>query len=154
MSNFFNDEQLNNITLTKDIDNVKDFSSVKLGDLPRYEDLYKKEIVPIKAEDLSEFNKEDISPVLDRTFKKQEDKEKALVRARVKIYLIMFALITLLITGFVIYNLIAMMILNNKIENNDVKINGKQQQIEREQEQSPVNKNLDFELPKDISLNL
>lgn len=154
MSNFFNDEQLNNITLTKDIENVKDFSSAKLGDLPRYEDLYKKEIVPIKTEDLSEFNKEDISPVLDRTFKKQEDKEKALVRARVKIYLTVFALVTLLITGFVIYNLVAMMILNNKIENNDVKIKVKQQQLEREEEQSPINKNLNIELPKDLNLNL
>lgn len=154
MSNFFNDEQINNITLTKDIENVKDFSSTKLGDLPRYEDLYKKEIVPIKTEELSEFNKEDISPVLDRTFKKQEDKEKALVRARVKIYLTMFALITILITGFVIYNLVAMMILKNKIENNDIKIKAKQQQIEKEEEQNPVKKDFNIELPKDLNLNL
>lgn len=141
MSDFFNQEQLNNITL-KDVntESVKDFSranlNTPLGSLPQYEDLYKKEIVPQQTIEFSKL--QEISPIKDREFKKQEDKEKAIIRARVKIFLTMFVLITLVVTGFVIYNLIAMVSLNNKIENNDIKIKSKREQIEREEEQ-PVN---------------
>lgn len=156
MSNFFNQEQLNNITL-KDIntESVKDFSTpdlnTPLGDLPKYEDLYKKEIVPINIEELTRANQNTVHPVVEREFKKQEDKEKAIIRARVKIFLTVFSLITLLITGFAIYNLVAMISLNNKVENNDIKIKAKKEQIEREQEQ-PVNAFKELEIPTNVEI--
>jgi len=156
MSNFFNQDQLNNITLQDvNTESVKDFSSpnlnTPLGDLPKYEDLYKKEITPQK---IIEFSKtEEINPVKDREFKKQVDKEKAVLRARVKIFLTMFTLITLVITGFVIYNLIAMISLNNKIENNDIKIKAKQDQIEREEEQ-PINTFKEIEITPNLEINI
>lgn len=156
MSNFFNEDQLNNITLKENnIQNVTDFSAANLntplGDLPKYEDLYKKEIVPTQNIEFSKIEQTTTSSIADREFKKQVDKEKAVIRARVKIFLTVFSLITLLITGFVIYNLIAMINLNNKVENNDVKIKVKREQIEREEQEQPVRDLKLVEIPSDLN---
>ena len=155
MSNFFSEEQLNNVILTKEnnIENVRDFSrlnpNITLGDVMGPEK--QKEPTPISFNQLSDFNKEE-NKVAERAFKKQEDKDKAVIRARVKIFVTSFVLITLLITGFVIYNLIAIATLNNKIENNNIKIKSKQEQIERE-EQQPANVQGELDKYFDINLN-
>ena len=157
MSNFFNEEQLSNITLKENnIENVKDFSranpNTTLGELPKYEDLYKKEIIPTKNIDVTQFNETVVSPITSREFKKQEDREKAIIRARVKIFLTVFALITLLVTGFLIYNLISMINLNNKVENNNIKIKIKREQLEKEEKEQPASISTLVELPKDLNI--
>lgn len=157
MSNFFNEEQLSNITLKENnIENVKDFSranpNTTLGELPKYEDLYKKEIIPTKNIDVTQFNETVVSPITSREFKKQEDREKAIIRARVKIFLTVFALITLLVTGFVIYNVISMINLNNKVENNNIKIKIKREQLEKEEKEQPASISTLVELPKDLNI--
>ena len=154
MSNFFNQEQLNSITLNDiNTESVKDFSSADLntplGDLPRYEDLYKKEIPSINIEDLAKYNQSTVNSVQEREFKKKVDKEKMLLRARVKLFLTMFTLITLIITGFVIYNLVAISRLNNEIDNNSVKIKSKQEQIVREM---PMNLDKELDISKGVEI--
>lgn len=155
MSNFFSDEQLNNITLTKDnIENVTSFSSINpnitLADIERLQQQNNTNKVNINVQQISNLNT--TSPIADREFKKQVDKQQALIRARVKIFITTFLLITCIITGFVIYNLISIMLLNNKIENNNIKIKARMQQQTEQQETVKHQTELDEYIENNIFL--
>ena len=159
----FNQDELKNITLTKenDIPNVAEFSrknpNVTLGSFPEYDELYKKEMPKIDITQLSNYEnnlmRENKSDEPETLFKTQKDKSIELKRTRAKIYITMFLSVTFILTAFVIYNLIATIMLNNKISNNSSKIKNINKLIDKITEDNNDQPSLaNVELPKDLNL--
>ena len=157
MSNFFNQNELNTVTDIKketSID-VSNFSRIdpntRLGDLMGYE---KEEIKTqnINFENLKPFNEKE--QLNDIHFKKQEDKSKQLLKFRMKLFASVYLIITLILTGFVIYNLVTTLVLTNKQQSNNAKIKEINKLINKLNNEQPatINPNLNFELPKDLNL--
>lgn len=157
MENFFNEnEKLNNIEIKeKDFLNVNDFSrdsNITLGSLPQYEDLQKKQ-VHINLNETKEFAEvKDFKSFEDREFKKQEDKSLSLIKFRVKLFVTVYLLVTLLIGGFVIYNLVNTILLSNQISQNETKINDMTQTISRLNNSLANPASVYIELPTDLNI--
>lgn len=163
MADFFNQEELKNITLTKehDIPNVVEFSrqnpNITLGSFKEHHELYETEVPKIDVSKLQRFEN-NVMPsveeskqesIHDKLFKTQKDRAMELKRARAKLYVSMFFIVTFILTGFVIYNLVSTLILNNKISNNASKIKNINKLIDKvqdQQNQQPAN----YELPSDL----
>jgi len=157
MSNFFDQNELNTTTEIKketSID-VSNFSRVDLntpiGDLAGFK---KEDIKPqtINLNDLQPFNQK--NEFADRQFKKQEDKSKELFKFRVKLFASVYLIITLVLTGFVIYNLITTTLLTNKQQNNKVKIEEINKVIDKikNEQSASKNPNVKIELPNDLNI--
>lgn len=154
MAEFFNQDD--NRTMIKDIEVENDFArfnpNITLGNIMHHQEQERK----ILVNNLPEFKPFDnalnsAESFNDKQFKKQVDKTKELTKERVKLFMATFLLITLIITGFVIYNLVAMTILNSKIEQNKVKISDLNKAIDKVNEQEETLSVNNIILPEDLN---
>ena len=160
MEDFFKEQdKFNNITVQeKDILNVHDFSrdnpNITLGNLPQYEDLQKKQVF-VNIDNAKEFEEvKDGQEFADREFKKYEDKSLSLIRFRVKLFMAVYAIVTLLIGGFVIYNLVNTSLLGNEVKQKDIKISEIKNAIKKlNNANQQQENNIKVEIPKDLNLD-
>ena len=159
MADFFNQSELNSTTITKE-NEIKDVSSfsratqnIDISNLPRYDDFYNKDIKPNNSQQVFA-QQQDFSSFNDREFKKQTDKSNEVLKLRVKLFVCIYAIVTLILTGFVIYNLVATALLNNKISSNEEKIKDKIKEVNRvmdRQENESIASILNaVEIPQDL----
>ena len=157
MSNFFDQNELNTTTEIKKetpID-VSGFSRIDLntpiGDLAG---LKKQDIQPqnINLSQLQNFSQ--VDTLADKQYKKREDKSKELFKFRVKLFASIYLIITLVLTGFVIYNLVATVLLTNKQNTNNVKIKELNKLIDKINEEQPasISPNFKIEVPTDLNI--
>ena len=159
MADFFNQSELNSTTITKE-NEIKDVSSfsratqnIDISNLPRYDDFYNKEIKPNNSQQVFA-QQQDFSSFNDREFKKQTDKSNEVLKLRVKLFVCIYVIVTLILTGFVIYNLVATALLKNKISSNEEKIKDKIKEVNRvmdRQENESIASILNaVEIPQDL----
>ena len=86
-------------------------------------------------------------------FKKQVDKTNELFKFRVKLFASIYLIISLILTGFVIYNVVATTLLTNKQKANNVKIKEMNKVIDKFREEQPasINPNFTIQLPNDLN---
>ena len=156
MSNFFEQNELNTATEIKketSID-VSGFSRIDLntpiGELSGFK---KEDIQPqnINIADLQPFTQKDDFKNFE--FKKQVDKTNELFKFRVKLFASIYLIISLILTGFVIYNVVATTLLTNKQKANNVKIKEMNKVIDKFREEQPasINPNFTIQLPNDLN---
>lgn len=142
MSDFFEQQNFNSNVVTKDKEIVTDFSridpNITLGEFAKnkeaenrqyYDNGFNKDnrenhFASINLQDVREFdNNRQAESFVDRQFKKQEDKKALIQSMRVKIFVTVFCLVSLILAGFVIYNTVAIALLNKDVEANEEIIN-------------------------------
>lgn len=84
-------------------------------------------------------------------FKKQGDRQLEVTRLRFKLFAVIYILITLILTGFVIYNLVATSLLSNESKRNVNKISELNKLIDKLQ-QDKKQTNIKYQTPKDLML--
>lgn len=123
--------------------------------LGHFQEQQERERVKLR-ENLPEFKPfENLHPANDfenRQFKKQADKAVEIAQIRFKLFAITYLLVTIILTGFVIYNLVATAILSNEAKRNNTKINELNKVINKMIENEQASSNVFFELPKDLNL--
>jgi len=163
MADFFSQDELKNITLTQehDIPNVAEFSrqnpNVTLGNFKSEEELYEKEETKIDISKLPTFEnqvikekQEDDNGLHSQKFRTQKDREMEVKKMRGKLYISMFFAITLILTAFVVYNLVSTLLLTNKATNNSSKIKDLNELIEDVKDDNAQIAKID--LPTDLDI--
>lgn len=163
MSDFFEQPNLNNV-VTKDKEVVQDFSRidprVTLGDFSRQNEGYSQKTnflnnTRLDASQNSEQFKE-YSAFSERQFKKREDKKALIQNARIKIFVSVFMIVTLILTGFVIYNAVALALLNKDVSTNKqtideysskLKLKGTKNAFDEATESAEANVKINLEFP-------
>ena len=84
-------------------------------------------------------------------FKKQGDRQLEVTRLRFKLFAVIYILITLILTGFVIYNLVATSLLSNESKRNVNKISEFNKLLDKLQ-QDKKQTNIKYQTPKDLML--
>ncbi|MBQ8431038.1 MAG: hypothetical protein IJX26_03780, partial [Clostridia bacterium] len=127
--------------------------NIDISNLPRYDDFYNKDIKPNNSQQVFA-QQQDFSSFNDREFKKQTDKSNEVLKLRVKLFVCIYVIVTLILTGFVIYNLVATALLKNKISSNEEKIKDKIKEVNRvmdRQENESIASILNaVEIPQDL----
>lgn len=87
-------------------------------------------------------------------FKKKEDKSQAVAMARFKLFASMYLIVTLILTGFVIYNLVESALLSREIKQNNSKIKDLNKMIDRLKNNEADNdvQGVSIVLPSDLNL--
>ena len=85
-------------------------------------------------------------------FKKQGDRQAEVAKLRFKLFALTYLLITLILTGFVIYNLVATTLLSNESRRNTSKINELNKLINKLRQDNTQESNIKYEIPKDLHL--
>lgn len=171
MSDFFEQPNINNV-VTKDKEVVTDFSrldpNITLGDFSRdrenrnYENPSFSKPINFDANlnSAQEYNSaRDYSGFSERQFKKRQDKENIIQNARVKIFVTVFLMVTLILTGFVIFNAVQIVLLNKDVSSNQetideynsrVKLKGVKNAVDEIRDGSEQNISLTFDFKNDI----
>lgn len=120
--------------------------------LGHFEEQQEKERVSLK-QNLPEFKPfDDLQQARDREFKKQGDKDKEVLRTRVKLFACMYLFVTLILTGFVIYNIVATSILSNESKRNTSKIKELNKMIDRLTDDDTQPAKVFYDLPDDLNI--
>ena len=85
-------------------------------------------------------------------FKKQGDKKAEVAKLRFKLFAVTYLLVTLILTGFVIYNLVATTLLSNESKRNVSKITELNKLINKLQQDKTEHANVKYEIPKDLKI--
>lgn len=85
-------------------------------------------------------------------FKKQGDKKAEVAKLRFKLFAVTYLLVTLILTGFVIYNLVATTLLSNESKRNVNKISELNKLINKLQQDKTEHANIHYEIPKDLNI--
>ncbi len=120
--------------------------------LRHIEEQQEREKISLK-QNLPEFKPFDnLQQAKDREFKKQGDKDKEVLRTRFKLFACMYVLVTLILTGFVIYNLVATTLLSNESKRNNSKIKELNKMIDKLNDKDEQTARVDYELPPDLKI--
>lgn len=159
MSDFFEQPNFNNV-VTKDKEVVQDFSRIDpritLGDFSRQSEAYSQKSNFLDnarldaSQNVEQFK--EYSAFSERQFKKKEDKKALIENARIKIFVSVFLIVTLILTGFVIYNAVALALLNKDVSTNQqtidkLKLKGTKNALDEVTEGADGNIKINFEFP-------
>lgn len=95
---------------------------------------------------------DNLQPAKDKEFKKQGDKTNEIVRLRFKMFAIMYCLVTLILTGFVVYNLVASVLLSNEASRNSSKIKELNKMIDKLTDDDQQTAKVLYEIPIDLNI--